>query len=108
MYKKLLLASSLTLCLNLNANESFLDTIKHKTSSILGNAKQSVDDINTTKIQSTVTSTYDKTSKYITKLKDSNTSKKLQEKTINSYEKLKVFTKQSIDYSKTKLESLSK
>ena len=108
MINKLLLIISLIYTLNLNAQESFMTTLQHKTSNILGNAKNTVDNIDTKKIETSIENTYDKTKSYILNIKENNTTKKLKSKTINSYNKLKIFTKDSIEYSKNKLECLTK
>jgi hypothetical protein len=109
MSKKLLLSLLFIFTLNLNAQESFLDSLKHNTSNILGEAKKTVDNIDTKKIESTVKDTYNKTTSFISsKLNENNTTKQLKEKTISSYNQLKIFTKDSIEYSKKKLDCLSK
>jgi len=109
MFNKIILSISLLFTLNLNADESFLNSIKHKTSHMLESAKESVDNIDTNKIESTVKNSYTETSNFISsKINENNTTKKLKETTISSYNKLRIFTKQSIEYSKQKLECLSK
>ena len=108
MINKLLLIITLIYTLNLNAEESFFDSLKHKTSNILGSAKDTVDEIDTQKIETNIKNTYDKTKLYILRINDNNSTKQLKEKTINGYNKLKIFTKESIEYSKNKLECLSK
>jgi len=109
MSKKLVVSLLFIFTLNLNAQESFLDSLKHNTSNILGEAKKTVDNIDTKKIESTVKDTYNKTTSFISsKLNEDNTTKQLKEKTISSYNQLKIFTKDSIEYSKKKLDCLSK